>query len=99
MPSLLPVFTVTVYVVPEPLTELTLAPLTPFWVTEKLLVDRPVMAAANVAVYCTELALVRLLVTAVSEMIAVFGAVTELEGIATFTVVALALVKATLPEV
>ena len=94
MPSPEPVFIVTVQLVPEPLTVLTLAPLTlPVVVNEKSLVDNPLTDAANVAVYCTDAAFVDVLVTALSELIVVFAADTVLVGMAAFTVVALVLVN------
>ena len=71
VPSPLPVFTVTVHEVPEPLTLLTLAPLTPDVFKVKSAVDNPVIDAAKVAVYCTEAALVVVPVTAVSELMVV----------------------------
>ena len=99
VPSPLPVLTVTVQLVPEPVTLLTLALLTlPVVVNEKLVVDKPLTDAANVAVNCTDVALVNVLLTALSELMVVAGAVTVLVGMATFTVVALVLVNETLPE-
>lgn len=84
----------TVQLVPEPVTVLTLAPLTlPVVVNVKSLVDNPLTDAANVAVYCTDAAFVDVLVTALSELIVVFAADTVLVGMAAFTVVALVLVN------
>ena len=72
VPSPVPVFTVMVYVVPDPETEATLAPLTlPVVVKEKLLVLSPVNEAPNVAVYCIVDAFVRLEDTSVIELIVV----------------------------
>jgi len=68
------VFTVTAHEVPEPLTPVTLAPLTPVVFKVKSLADRPLTDAAKVAVYCTEAALVVVLDTAVSELMVVLGA-------------------------
>ena len=99
VPSPEPVLTVMVHEVPEPDTLLTLAPLTPPVVlNEKSLADKPVTEAAKVAVYCTEAALVSVLLTAVNELMVVFGDVTVLDGMVTFTVAALVLVNETLPE-
>ena len=84
---------------PEPLTDATLAPLTaPVVDNEKLLALKPVMDAANVAVYCTVAALVVVPVTAVSELIEVLGLLSDPET-AWFTVVALVLLNATLPDI
>ena len=98
VPPPLPVFTVTVHDVPDPLTLLTLAPLTPDVLKVKSEVDNPVMDAAKVAVYCTDAALVVVLVTAVSELMVVLGVLSVPET-AWFIVVALVLLKATLPDI
>jgi hypothetical protein len=91
VPLPLPVLTVIVQEVPEPDTLPTLAPLRPVVFNVKSLADRPATEAAKVAVYCTEAALVSVLLTAVNELMVVLGADTVLDGIATFTVVALLL--------
>ena len=79
--------------------EVILAPLTlPVVVKEKLLVLKPVMAAPNVAVNCTELTLVKLDDTSVMELMVVGAAVTVLLTVATFTLVAPELLSTILPE-
>lgn len=76
LPSPLPVFTVMVNVVLEPelgetLVTLGLPTLPAPPVKVKLLAVNPLMAVANVAVYCTEARLVSVLFTAVKELIVV----------------------------
>lgn len=93
MPSPLPVFTVIVQLVPEPDTLAITAPLTPLVLKVKSAVDKPLTDAANVAVYCTDVAFVNVLLTAVSELMVVLGDATVLDGIATFTVLALVLLN------
>ena len=67
----MPVFTVTVQEVPEPLTPEIAAPLTPVVLNVKSEVDSPLTDAAKVAVHCTELELVVVPVTAVRELMVV----------------------------
>jgi len=74
VPSPLPVLTVTVHEVPEPLTLAMDAPLTlPVLFNVKSAVDKLLTDAAKVAVHCIVLALVRVLLTAVSELIVVLA--------------------------
>jgi hypothetical protein len=87
VPSPVPVLTVIVQLVPEPLTLLTDAPLTPLLFKEKSPIVKPVTEAAKVAVYCTEDALVVVLLTAVNELMVVLG-VLSVPDTAWFTVVA-----------
>jgi hypothetical protein len=69
-----PVLTVMVHEVPEPDTLAIAAPLTPLVLKVKSAVDKPLTDAANVAVHCIELALVVVLLTAVSELMVVLAA-------------------------
>jgi hypothetical protein len=97
VPSPLPVLTVIVQLVPEPLTLLTDAPLTPLLFKEKSLVDKPVTEAAKVAVYCTEDAFVVVLLTAVNELMVVLGEL-SVPDTAWFTVLAPPPPTDTLPD-
>ena len=84
---------------PEPEIAVILAPLTlPVVAKEKLLVLSPVTEAPKVAVYCTVAAFVKLDDTSVIELIVVGAAVTVLLAVATFTLVAPALLNTILPE-
>ena len=94
VPSPEPVLTVTVHDVPDPDTPVIDAPLTPPVVFNvKSAVDKPFTDAAKVAVHCIVVALVIVPLTAVRELMVVLGAPTVLEGIATFTGLALVLVN------
>jgi len=77
VPSPLPVLTVIVQEVPEPLTAAIAAPLTPLVFKVKSAVDKPLIDAANVAVHCMVLALVIVLLTAVNELMVVLGVLSE----------------------
>jgi hypothetical protein len=98
VPSPVPVLTVIVQLVPDPLTLLTDAPLTPLLFKVKSPVDKLLIDAANVAVHCMELALVVVLLTAVNELMVVLGELSEPDT-AWFTVVALVVLNATLPDI
>ena len=81
VPLPLPVFTVIVQEVPEPLTAEIAAPLTPLVFKVKSAVDKPLTDAAKVAVYCTEVAFVVVLLTAVNELMVVLGELSEPETV------------------
>lgn len=79
VPSPLPVLTVTVQVVPDTsVTLVTLALAMLPGTKEKLLAANPLIEAAKIAVYCTEVALVSVLFTAVSELMVVLGELSRL---------------------
>jgi hypothetical protein len=73
VPSPLPVFTVTVQLVPEPVTLVTYAPVTPERVIRKSPEFNPLTDEANVAVKVNVVALVGLVVVDVSEVIVVLA--------------------------
>lgn len=97
VPLPLPVFTVIVQEVPDPLTAAIAAPVIPDVFKVKSAVDKPLIDAANVAVHCMVLALVVVLLMAGNELMVVLG-VLSVPDTAWFTVVALVLLNATLPD-
>jgi len=102
VPSPVPVLTGTVQVILSLVVGVPMlafdTPLTPIVVTLKLLADTPVTAEPKTAVKLTEAEFVVAELTLAIELIVVDGAVTVLEAVATFTLVAPIVLNTILPE-